>query len=140
MLKPLLLLIFLSAGIPELLTGSTPYWQFINPPNLLILLTVYGLPAILYREIMIRWRLGYWELLLLGLIQGVYIEGILVNTFFDPRMSKMGVFSTYGRFFFFYWSWAFYISFFHSIFSVTVPIMLMESIVPETRGKKPVIS
>lgn len=131
--KIILLLLFLSAGIPELLTGSTPYWRFINPFNLTVLLTVYGLPAIIYRELRNQWNLEYWELMILGLIQGVYIEGILVNTYYDPRYTSMGVFASYGRVLGINFPWAFYITFFHSIFSVTVPIMLVDSFFP---GKK----
>ena len=120
-------LLLFSAGIPELLTGSTPYWSFLNPVNMLILIVIYGFPTLLYREYVIRRDQSYTRLLLFGLAQGVLIEGIAVNTFYSTQPS-LGVFSEYGRFIGVNWPWSVYLVLFHSVWSVYVPVTITEII------------
>lgn len=131
----IVLLMFLSFAIPELLTGSTPFWVLANPVSLSVLLVVYGFPALLYREVRLRYGLQGGGLLLLGLCQGLLVEGLAVNTFYSNDVGKLGVFARYGRFLGVNWPWAIYLTMFHSIFSVYVPIMVAESIVPELWGR-----
>ena len=127
------MLLILSPAIPELLTGSTPYWLFINPFIMITLIVIYGFPALLYREYIVRNKLPYHKLLFLGLAQGILIEGIAVNTFYSTNTEKLGYFATYGRFYGINWPWAFYLTIFHSIWSVYTPIMLTEALFPQIR-------
>ncbi len=129
------MLMFLSFAIPELLTGSTPFWVLANPVSLSVLLVVYGFPALLYREVRLRYGLHGGGLLLLGLCQGLLVEGLAVNTFYSDDVEKLGVFARYGMFFGVNWPWAIYLTLFHSIFSVYVPIMVAESIVTKLGGR-----
>ncbi len=124
-MKRLLLLMFLSATIPELLTGSTPFWNLLNPFTLAGLLIVYGIPAVLIREFVMSRGEGYRSVLLLGLLEGVLIEGMAVNTFYSD---KLDTFSSYGRFLGVNWPWLFYLTIFHAVFSVLLPIMIFDSI------------
>lgn len=71
----------------------------------------------------------------MGLCQGLLIEGVAVNTFYNDSVGSLDRFAWYGRLFGVNWPWAFYLTMFHSIFSVYVPIMVTESIMPELRGK-----
>ncbi len=132
--RSLFTLLILAPAIPELLTGSTPFWKFLNPINLAILIVIYGFPAVLIRNYAVHRNLKYHHILLLGMLEGVLIEGLAVNTYYNPSKRSLGVFSTYGRFLGVNWNWALYLTFFHSIYSVLVPIMLVDSIYPEDRG------
>ncbi len=131
----IILLIFLSMAVPELLTGSTPFWILLNPIKLGVLLVVYGFPALLYREVVVRYGLHSGRLLLLGLVQGLLVEGLAVNTFYTDSVDKLGDFAVYGRFLGVNWPWALYLTMFHSIFSVYTPVMIAESLVPSVRNR-----
>ncbi len=119
-----LLLFFLAAIIPEVLTGSTPFWQLLNPFTLLGLMIIYGVPALMIREYVMSRGGGYRSVLVLGLLEGILVEGLAVNTFYSD---KMGVLSSHGRFLGVNWVLAFYITLFHAIFSVLVPIMIFDT-------------
>ncbi len=134
--KPILMLLLLSPAIPELTTGSTPLYRFLNPLVFIMLMISYGVPAIIYRELMVALNYDYKQLLLLGLVQGVYVEGILVNTYYNPETDKNGIFGYYGRFMGINWPWAAYLTIFHSIYSVLVPIMITHSLFPNIKGER----
>ncbi|MFN2225993.1 MAG: hypothetical protein ACK2UY_06790, partial [Anaerolineae bacterium] len=80
----LILLLLLSPLAAELLSGSAPPAEFFTGWAIL-LVTWYGLGAILCRELSIRWRSGLAGLFLLGAAFGILEEGILIKTFFDPN-------------------------------------------------------
>ncbi len=126
--RKLIALLLLAPTIPELLTGSTPLWELANPLNLLILVILYGFPALILREYVHRRGLGYHSLMFLGMLEGVLVEGLAVNTFYSDSQAKLGLFSSYGRIMGVNWNWALYLTFFHSIYSVLVPVMLVDSI------------
>ncbi len=128
-------LLLLAPTIPELLTGSTPITRLLNPINLLILISIYGLPALLIREYSVYRCMDYRGIALLGVSVGFLVEGLAVNTLYDPRFETMGDFSRYGRFLGINWNWSIYLLFFHSIYSVAVPIMLTESLFPNKASK-----
>lgn len=130
----LITLLIMAPAVPELLTGSTPFWAFLNPLYLGMLMAVYGVPALLYREYVVGHGLPYHRLLLLGLAQGILIEGIAVNTFYTDSVPRLGVFAYYGRVLGINWPWSFYITMFHSLWSVCVPVLLTEAIYPEIHG------
>ncbi len=134
--KPIIALLILSSTIPELTTGSTPIYRYINPAVFLLLTLAYGIPALVYRELAIIRGYGLKQLAILGLLQGIYVEGLLVNTYYNPGIDKNGVFGRYGRILGVNWPWATYLTIFHSIYSVMVPILLVESIYSQTRGMR----
>lgn len=130
------ILLLLAPAIPELLTGSTPYYDFINPLFLVLLIIIYGFPVVLIREYSVRFHLNYNDIMFLGIIVGFLIEGLAVNTFYDPRVERIGNFAIYCRIYGINLCWSIYLTFFHSIFSVLIPIVFVESLYPGINSKE----
>ncbi len=128
--RKMVALLILAPTIPELLTGSTPLWNMMNPVNFLVLMILYGFPALILREYTIGRGMGYHGLMFLGMIEGVLVEGLAVNTFYSNSQA-VGLFSSYGRMMGVNWNWALYLTFFHSVYSVLLPVMLVDSLYPE---------
>ncbi len=113
---------FFASSIPELLTGSTPFSRYMLPHIFIPLMIVYGVPAVLILDYSVKRGLRYSGVLILGLIVGVIIEGLAVNTYYNPSSEVMGDFSSYGRIYGVNLNWMVYITIFHAIFSLTVPL------------------
>jgi len=79
--RPILVLLFLSPAIAELLSSSSPPLEFFNPPTLLLLVSFYGCGTLLVREAWVRWGRNPYTLLLLGAAYGIVEEGLLVKSF-----------------------------------------------------------
>lgn len=133
--NPALVLFFLSPIIGELLSGSAPPVEFFNPFSILVLSILYGGGAILIREAKVRWRKDFTAILLLGAAYGIAEEGLFVKSFFDPNWMDLGPLANYGRVFGINLIWAIYLTFYHMIVSIAVPIALVELLYPEKRGK-----
>jgi hypothetical protein len=133
-----LTLVALSILIPELLTGSTPVASLVlNPLSLPFLLGLYGCGVLLVREITVRWEKGWPSVLLLGGAYGILEEGPGTKTFFDPRVtSAAGSLAPVGHAFGVNWVWVLFISVFHAVFSIGLPILLVGLAYPETRGRR----
>lgn len=131
-ITPATILFFLSPMVAELLTGSTPPRQFINPFVLLLLAGLYGSGAIIVRELSLRWRSGWAGRLALGAAYGVVEEGIAVKSWFDPKWPGVGL---YSRWLGMNWAWAISLTVFHSVFSIAIPIMLVEIGYPKLRDQ-----
>ncbi len=128
-------LLLAAPALPELLTGSTPFTRFLSPIPLLVLVSVYGVPALLIREYLARRRLGYHYAALLGVATGVLVEGLCMNTLYDPRIDRLGDYAWYGRMLGVNWPWLIYILLFHSLYSAAAPIMFVEAFFPEEAGR-----
>jgi hypothetical protein len=133
--KPILLLFFLSPLIGEGLSGSTPPLAFLNPGVLLLLGSLYGSGALLVRDYARRWKKGWRSILVLGAAHGIIEEGIMVRSFFNPSWKDLGVLASNGRWLGVNWVWAEWLTIFHSIFSITIPVFLVELTYPQTRTK-----
>lgn len=131
--KPVLTLFFLSPIIGELLSGSTPLLHFLNPFSLFLLTSLYGSGAIIVREMVKRWGKGWDSVILLGATYGILEEGVMVKSFFDPNWPDLGLLGTYGRWLGVNWVWAEWLIIYHTIYSITVPIILVELIFPKYR-------
>jgi hypothetical protein len=59
----------------------------------------------------------------------------MVRSFFNPSWKDLGVLASYGRWLGVNWVWAEWLTIFHSIFSITIPIFLVELTYPQTRSK-----
>lgn len=127
----LLLLIFPSVTI-ELFSGSTPPLLFFNPITLLFFVICYGLPFILIREMKIRWNLG-WSFIFLFPIIGIYIEGIFMQSFFNPAHADLGVLSNFGTYFGVQWPWTLYLTITHGIFSLVIPMFILDILFPSMK-------
>ncbi len=96
-IPPAWILWFVSPILGELFSGSTPLNEYINPLSILMLGMLYGSGAVLIRELLVHWKKGWLSLLLLGLAYGIYEEGLMVRSFFDPNWMDLDLFGTYGR-------------------------------------------
>jgi len=130
---PVLMLFFLSPTIGELLSGSAPPVEFFNPIGFLLLASLYGSGAILMRELTIRWRKGCVSLLLLGAAYGIIEEGLMVKSIFDPNWPDLGFLGVFGRWMGVNWVWAEMLTIYHAVFSIAIPVLLVELAYPSRR-------
>ncbi len=130
---PIITLLILAPATGELLSGSALPAEFFNPFTFLLLMALYGSGALLIREAARRWGQGWASILLLGLAYGIYEEGLVVRSFFDPTWSDLGVLAEYGRYLGVNWVWALELSIFHAVISIMIPIMLVEMLFPAHR-------
>lgn len=136
-----LLMIIMTPGIPEYMTGSSQLGDLIFSPASFFLglafnIALYSTGAILIREFAIKFRKGWATILLLGLAYGIMEEGISVHTFFIPSGNPVGLLGSYGRFLGIDWTWAIGISIFHAVFSIGLPILLLSIAYPERSGER----
>ncbi len=59
----------------------------------------------------------------------------MVRSFFSPTWKDLGVLATYGRWLGVNWVWAEWLTIYHAIFSITIPIFLAELTFPKTRTR-----
>lgn len=130
---PLLILFFLAPAIGELLSGSAPPAEFFNPPTLLLLGALYGSGAILIRELRVRWDKGWLTVFALGAVYGIVEEGLMVKSFFDPNWMDLGILGEYGRWAGVNWVWSLELTVYHAVFSIAIPIALVEMLFPKLR-------
>jgi hypothetical protein len=126
--KPVLTLLLLSPAVGELLSGSSPPSQFVNPILLLFLLGLYGCGALLVRELTTRFHLNVLGILLLGVAYGIIEEGLTCKSFFNPYWKDVGYLSTYGRAWGVNWLWTLGLIAYHAVVSITVPVFLTEAL------------
>ena len=137
---PAVLLVLLSPGIPEYLSGSSPVNAIVLNPGqfafqIVANLGLYGPGVLLVREAKVRWNKGLASVLLLGAAYGILEEGIALSTLFDPNANPVGTLGTYGHWLGVNWIWAASILPVHMIFSISLPIMLLGLALPETRER-----
>ena len=135
-IPPALVLFLLAPAIGELLSGSSPPLEFLNPVGFVFMAALYGSGAIVVRELKIRWRKGFRSMLLLGAACGILEEGLLVKSFFDPSWMDLGVLATYGRWAGVSWVWTEMLIIYHAVFSITIPIVLAELAYPSRKEEK----
>src|SRR5256885_231013 len=133
--RPLLALVLLSPVIAEMLSGSTPPLEWLNPIAVLFLIWLYGAGVLVMRETAVRWKTGWPSILLLGAAYGIIEEGLAVKSFFDPTWMDLGTLGVYGRWLDVNWVWAVWLTIYHAVVSIAIPIFLMEWIWPRVRGQ-----
>src|SRR5690606_12488777 len=69
----------------------------------------------------------------LGLSYGLFEEGIILNTIFNPN--ALGFDFSYGRMVGVNWIWAVTIVVYHAIWSITIPVIVIELFFPQ-RGQE----
>ncbi|MGP8075069.1 MAG: hypothetical protein ACLP74_08690 [Thermoplasmata archaeon] len=137
---PVLLLLTLTPGIPEYLSGSSPVALIaVSPPGfflfLLLNLGLYGPGVLLLREAWVRWGKSWGSLLLFGAAYALLEEGTALSTLFNPNASVVGSLGHYGRFAGVNWVWLIGILGVHIVLSVGLPIVLLGLALPGTRGR-----
>jgi hypothetical protein len=133
-LFPVIMILLLAPVMGELLSGSAPPAEYFQPTTFILLTLLYGMGALVIRETVQRWGGGWLAILLLGFAYGVFEEGIVVHSFFDPTWMDLGLLATYGRWAGINWVWAIALTIFHGVVSIWIPITLTEMLFPQTRG------
>ncbi len=59
----------------------------------------------------------------------------MVRSFFNPTWKDLGVLATYGRWLGTNWVWAEWLAIYHAIFSITIPIFLVELTYPQSKTR-----
>ncbi len=134
--RPALVLFFLAPAIAELLSGSAPPAEFFNPIGFVLLASLYGSGALIVRELKVRWNKGYVSLFILGAAYSIIEEGLMVKSFFDPNWIDLGVLGSYGRWMDVNWVWAEWLTIYHAVFSIAIPITLVELVYIDKRGER----
>ena len=127
---PILCLLLLAPIIGEMLSGSSPPAEYFQLFSFTTLTALYGSGALLVRELARRWGKGWISIFLLGMAYGIYEEGILVRSFFDPTWMDLGILAEYGRTLGVNWIWSIALTLFHGAVSISVPILLIELAFP----------
>lgn len=109
------------------MSGSTPLLAFVNPLILFYQAGLYGSGAILAREVVRRRGLGWTSLLILGAAYGVLEEALVVQSWFDPYWPAAHALGYNGRWLDTNWIWATALTMFHMVFSITIPVLLVET-------------
>jgi len=133
--RPLLALVLLSPIIAEMLSGSSGPAEWFNPFVPLLLIWLYGSGVLVMRETAVRWKAGWPAILLLGAAYGIIEEGLAVKSFFDPGWMDLGDLGWYGRWLDVNWVWTVWLTIYHAVVSIAIPIFLVDWLWPETRGK-----
>lgn len=127
-------LFLLAPALAEMLTGSAPPMEFLSPAAFIIMAALYGSGAILVRELRVRWKKGYWPtVLILGAAYGIIEEGLACKSFFNPTWQDLGILGTYGRWAGVNWVWSLDLTVFHAVFSIAIPIFIVELLFPKQR-------
>ena len=132
---PVWTLFFLAPVIGELISGSAPPVEFFRPFSLLLLAALYGSGALLVREISLSWEKRWPTIFVLGLAYGIVEEGLMVKSFFDPNWMDLGLLGVYGRVWGVNWVWSMFLTLYHAVFSIAIPIYLTELIYPAVRDE-----
>lgn len=133
--RMILILIVMTPGIPEFMTASSRLdVLLVNIPEfivgLVLNIAIYSTGALMIRDFSIRFEKGWASIIALGLAFGIMGEGISVHTFFLVSGNPVGALGSYGRFIGMDWIWALVISTFHSIFSISLPLLLLSVAYP----------
>jgi hypothetical protein len=133
--SPWFVLLLASPVIGEVLSGSSPPLEFINPVGFFLMVGLYGCGAILVREAVVRWRKGWPTLLALGMAYGVLEEGVMVKSWINPEWMDLGEMAWYGRWGGVNWVWAEMLTMYHAAVSIMLAVLLVELLFPRIRGR-----
>jgi hypothetical protein len=132
-IPPWLALLLIAPLLGEIVSGHQPPLELCNPISVLLLMLPYGFGALICRELVRRWKKGWLSLILMAVAYGVYEEGIVVRSFFNPNWMELenlkphhvlGVNWTYSEM----------LVHFHVLISIAAGIMLAEMLYPKQRN------
>lgn len=128
---PAILLMLFAPLLTEVLPGATRFGSIFVFP---IEVTVWGGGALLIRDAVRRWNLGWFNMLLLALCLSIAEEFLIQQTSVAPMVLRLkGV--TYARYFgvnYVYLLWALI---YETVFVVFAPVYLVELIFPQKRDQ-----
>lgn len=128
---PALGLFFLSPLVAEFLLGNIP---ISNLFALLFLAPLYGGGAVVIREVVRRRGWGYPSVLVLALAYAVLEEGITTQSLFNPNYADLRLLDP-GHIGFLGMGapWTLFVLALHTVWSITVPIVIVESMSRRSR-------
>ena len=126
---PALVLFFLSPVLAELFLGST---SLSKAQGLFLESFFYGSGALLVRETARRFRMGWTQMILLGLAYGMIEEGLSLQSVFNRHF--LGFEIGYGRLWGVNWVWGLVIITYHALWSITIPVFFAELLFPARRS------
>jgi hypothetical protein len=128
---PIWTLLVLSPFIAEVLSGATRVSVlFVLIPEVM----VWGVGALLCRELVRRWRAGATSMLLLGLGLSIAEEFVIQQTSLAP-IPWPGANASYGRLWGVNWVYLLFMLGFESVWVVLVPVGVTELIFPQHRDR-----
>jgi len=122
-------LLFLSATLLEVLTGSTKV-QSLFSPGFAVLIGLYGGGSLVIREVTVLWKKRWASILLLGGAYAIVEEGFAAKTMVDPA------FVPYSRWLGINWMPFTVFSVIEGTFAIAFMILLIELLFPDTRAKR----
>ncbi len=132
---PWLALLLVSPAIGEVMSGSSPPLELLNPLAIVFTIGLYGCGALLVRELAVRWHKGWPTIMALGIAYGIIEEGLMTKSFFDPGWMDVGLLGSYGRWLDVNWVWTLELVLFHMVFSISIAILLVQLAYPGRRGE-----
>ncbi len=132
---PPLVLFLLAPAFGELLSSSSPPNEYFTVFGFTCMSILYGGGALLCRELRVRWGKGLPTLLVLGAAYGIVEEGLMVKSFFNPGFQDLGELGHYARWGGVNVGWAVFLTVFHMVVSITVPVVLVELALPADRSR-----
>ncbi len=128
--KPVILLLVITPILTEVLTNNIPFQILFRSKLFLTLaILVYG-PVLLLRELAIRWNLRLKGYILLGLVYGIYNEGLFAKTIFKLQIANTS-FNDYGIVWNINLPWAAVIITFHAFYAFLFPLIIVYTIFPK---------
>jgi len=110
-----------------------PAGIFFQPYLFLAAVIAYGFPALVIREMSVRWNLGIFGIVVMGLAYGIYNEGICAKTLLMNTNVPIPSFDGYVRFTI-NWAWALLILVWHALHAILYPIVLVGYFFPKAKG------
>lgn len=135
-IAPGLTLFLLAPILAELVSGHQTPLEFFNPLSLVVLSLPYGCGALICRELVVRQRKGWLSLLLLAIAFGVYVEGIVVRSIFNPNWAELGALALYNHVAGVNWTYALLLIHFHLLISIGASVTLAEILYPQRRHQR----
>lgn len=134
--SPALVLLFLAAILGELVSGHQPPLSFFNPISFVLTSLPYGFGALICRELVCKWGKGKFSLLLLATAFGLYEEGIVVRSFFNPNWSELGGLVSFDYFAGVNWIFSIMLIHFHILISIFAGVVLVELMFPKKKKER----
>src|SRR5260370_10351554 len=136
-LKPVITLMLITPFLTEVLTTNVSITAMLHPKVLLAMMTIgYGFAVLLLRELAIRMKAGVASMVLLGLIYGMYNEGLIAKTFLRVHGVRITTSDSYGLYGGVGTAWALSISTWHAFFAFLFPIVIVYSLYPREREER----
>jgi hypothetical protein len=130
-LAPAFVLVVLAPLVAEVLSGATRLsFIFAFVPEVM----VWGVGALIIRELAVRWRSGWSSVLLMGLGLSVAEEFVIQQTSIAP-LPWLATAAVYGRLWGVNWVYFLFMLGYESVWVVLVPTLLVRLIFPQRRDE-----